>query len=65
MTPQEELHQFIDQLDDDIIGPAFHAAVDTLPDQIVPAALKRLSYLRERVTDPNLTDVSGAEQPEY
>jgi hypothetical protein len=45
---RSKLHQLIDRLDDDILQPALHAAIDTLPDEAVPQVLRRM--LREQVT---------------
>ena len=50
MISCDELHQLIDELDDEIIGPALHALVDTLPDDAVPAAVSRLKAMHERLT---------------
>jgi hypothetical protein len=45
---RDELHRLIDALDDDIIVPALHALVETLPEQAVPSALTRLRAAHER-----------------
>ena len=37
-----KLHELIDRLDDDILQPALHAAVDSLPDEAVPRVLRRM-----------------------
>jgi len=37
-----KLHQLIDRLDDDILQPALHAAIETLPDDAVPQVLRRM-----------------------
>ena len=37
-----KIHELIDQLDDDILQPVLHKAIDTLPDEAVPRVLKRL-----------------------
>jgi len=49
VTPREEIHQLIDQLDDDELQPALHAAVDTLPEDIVTTFLNRMRAMRDRL----------------
>jgi hypothetical protein len=49
---RDELHEFIDSLNDDIVGPALHKLVDTLPDELVPQTLRRMQFLHARLTDP-------------
>jgi len=45
-----KIHELIDRLDDDILQPALHAAIDALPDDAVPRVLKRM--LNERYLHP-------------
>ena len=52
MTARDDLHEFIDGLEDELVVPPLHALVDSLPDELVPEALRRMHFLRARVTDP-------------
>jgi hypothetical protein len=47
-----KIHELIDRLDDDILQPALHAAVDSLPDEAVPRVLRRM--LRKQKATANL-----------
>jgi len=49
VTPRDEIHALIDRFDDDELGPALHAVVDTLPDDLIPALLKRMQALQDRL----------------
>ncbi len=51
---RDALHEFIDELDDDLVVPALHAAVDRLPDELVGTALRRMQLLRARLSDPSV-----------
>jgi hypothetical protein len=49
VTPREEFHQFIDELNDDLVNlakPDLHRAIDELEDAWVRPALKRMRNLR-------------------
>ncbi len=53
MTPREEFHQFIDDLDEeDAVKAELHAGVDRLDDALIPTALARMQALRRRLSDP-------------
>ena len=47
-TTRDELHEFIDEIDDDLARPRLHATIDTLPDALVPDVLNRMRALRAR-----------------
>jgi hypothetical protein len=47
---RDELHEFIDEIDDDLARPGLHATVDTLPDELVPVVLNRMRALRAGTT---------------
>jgi hypothetical protein len=49
MTPREELHQVIEALDDDLLVPALHAAVASLPDYLIPHVLARIEAQQQRL----------------
>jgi hypothetical protein len=49
VTPREELHRVIDRLYDDQLVPALHAAVDTLPDDLIPDVLARMKAQQQRL----------------
>ena len=49
---RNKLHELIDELQDDILQPALHAAMDTLHDDAVPRALTRMLRRRRQMTDP-------------
>jgi hypothetical protein len=49
-TTRDELHEFIDEIDDDLARPGLHATIDALPDALVPTVLNRLRALRARTT---------------
>jgi hypothetical protein len=56
MTPREEFHQFIDEMEGDLANlakPAFHAAIDDLEDGWVPIGLNRMRVLRRHLTVPS------------
>ncbi len=52
MTARDELHQFIDELEDDTVKAALHAGIDRVDDALIPAALARLRALRQRLHNP-------------
>ena len=47
MTVREELHQFIDELDDTLVKPTLHAVLETLPDEQLLVAVQRMRALCE------------------
>jgi hypothetical protein len=49
-TVRDELHEFIDEIDDELAKPGLHATVDTLPDELVPLVLDRMRALRQAIT---------------
>lgn len=57
MTPREELHDFIDQLDEEA-QPLLHETVDGLPDALIPTALERMRYLRARINEPSVLEAA-------
>jgi hypothetical protein len=57
MTPREEFHKFIDELNDDLANmakPAFHVAIEELEVEWVRPALRRMRALRACVRDPRV-----------
>ena len=50
ISTRDELHNFIDEIEDDLARPGLHATVDTLPDELVPVVLNRMRALRARTT---------------
>jgi hypothetical protein len=57
VTPREELHNFIDQLDADA-QPLLHETVDGLPDALIPTVLERMRFLRARLSDPSVLEAA-------
>jgi len=57
VTPREELHNFIDQLDEDA-QPVLHETVEGLPDALIPTVLERMRYLRARIGEFSLPDAA-------
>ena len=49
-TLRDELHDFIDQIDEELARPGLHATVDTLPTELIPVVLKRMRELRAGIT---------------
>src|SRR3569833_69625 len=49
VSARDALHEFIGQIEDDAVAAAIHAAINALPEELIPVALRRLQYLRERV----------------
>jgi hypothetical protein len=54
VTPREELHVFIDGIDDNIARSALHTAVETIHAELIPAVLERMRFLRDRIADPSI-----------
>jgi hypothetical protein len=50
IATRDELHEFIDEIDDEGAKPGLHTAIDTLPDELVPVVLKLMRALRARTT---------------
>jgi hypothetical protein len=50
ITARDALHEFIDEIDDDLAKPGLHATIDKLPDALVPVVLERMRALRARTT---------------
>ena len=49
-TLRDELHDFIDEIDEELARPGLHATVDTLPEELIPVVLKRMRELRAGIT---------------
>jgi hypothetical protein len=43
---REDFHQFVEELDDELVKPSLHAVIDSLPDHAVAVALQRIRALR-------------------
>jgi hypothetical protein len=55
MTPREEFHRFIDEMEGDLANlakSAFHGAIDDLEDGWVSIGLNRMRVLCRHLTDP-------------
>jgi hypothetical protein len=57
MTPREELHDFIDHLDEGA-QPLLHETVDGLPDALIPTVLERMRFLRARISEPGAREAA-------
>ncbi len=59
-----KLHDLIDELDDDLLQPVLHKAIDTLPDEAVPRVLKRLLHKRRVLRTGRSGDVDRIQAPD-
>jgi hypothetical protein len=50
ITKRDELHEFIDEIEDELAKPGLHATIDTLPDELIPVVLDRMRALQARIT---------------
>jgi hypothetical protein len=39
---RDELHEFVDEIEDDLARAGLHATIDTLPDELIPVVLDRM-----------------------
>jgi len=47
---RDDLHDLIDELEDELAKPGLHATIDTLPEELILVVLNRLRALRARTT---------------
>jgi hypothetical protein len=49
-TTRDELHNFIDDIDDELAKPSLHVTVDMLPEYLIRVVLNRMRDLLEGTT---------------
>ena len=47
---RDDLHDFIDDMEDELAKAGLHATIDTLPDELILVVLNRMRALRARTT---------------
>jgi hypothetical protein len=50
ISTRDELHDFIDEIEDELAKPGLHATIDTLPDDLIPVVLNRMRALKDGIT---------------
>lgn len=47
---RDDLHDFIDEIEEELAKPGLHATIDTLPEELIPVVLNRMRALRAHAT---------------
>ena len=47
---RDDLHDFVDELEEELTKAGLHATIDTLPEELIPVVLNRMRALRARTT---------------
>jgi hypothetical protein len=50
MTARDELHELIDEIEDQLAKPGLHATIDALPDELIPTVFNRIRALQAGTT---------------
>jgi hypothetical protein len=50
MTTRDELHELIDDIQDELAKPVLHATIDALPEELIPTVFNRMRALQAGTT---------------